>query len=147
VPARRTCFALLAAAFAISRLVCWASGVRFDIEPLEFYWQYIDPALLRNDFWRSIFYLEQQPPAFNFFLGVALHVAPSHPQVVFQAVYLALGLALSLGLFELMDRLGVDRRIALAIALIFTLSPSTILYENLLFNWWNIWRGFQDAKT
>jgi hypothetical protein len=119
--------------FAISRLVARAAGVRFDIEPLQFYWQYIDPALLRNDFWRSIFYLEQQPPAFNFFLGAALHVAPSHPQVVFQPVYLALGLALSFSLFELMDRMGVDRRIALAIALLFTLSPSTLLYENLLF--------------
>jgi hypothetical protein len=32
-----------------------------------------------------------------------------------------------------MDHLGIDRRIALAIALLFTLSPSTILYENLLF--------------
>ncbi|HEY6345046.1 MAG TPA: hypothetical protein VIY49_26415 [Bryobacteraceae bacterium] len=133
MPARRTCFALLAAAFAISRLVSRAAGVRFDIEPLQFYWQYIDPVLLRNDFWRSIFYLEQQPPAFNFFLGAGLHLAPSHPQVVFQPVYLALGLALSFSLFELMDRLGVDRRIALAIALVFTLSPSTILYENLLF--------------
>jgi hypothetical protein len=133
VPARRTCFALLAAAFAISRVICLAAGVRFHIEPLEYYWQYIDPALLRNDFWRSIFYLEQQPPAFNFFLGAVLHLAPSHPQVVFQPVYLALGLALSLSLFELMDRMGVDRRIALAIALVFTLSPSTILYENLLF--------------
>jgi hypothetical protein len=133
VAARRTSFALLAAAFVISRLACLAAGVRFDIEPLQFYWQYIDPVLLRNDFWRSIFYLEQQPPAFNFFLGVALHLAPSHPQVVFQPVYLALGLALSFSLFELMDRMGVDRRIALAIALVFTLSPSTILYENLLF--------------
>jgi hypothetical protein len=133
VPARRTCFALLAAAFVFSRLICLASGVRFDIQPLQFYWQYIDPALLRNDFWRSIFYLEQQPPAFNFFLGAVLHLAPSHPQIVFQAVYVALGLALSLSLFELMDRLGVDRGIALAIAVVFTLSPSTILYENLLF--------------
>jgi Dolichyl-phosphate-mannose-protein mannosyltransferase len=132
VPARRTCFALLAAASAISRLVCRASGVRFDIGPLYFYWNYIDPALLRNDFWRSIFYLEQQPPAFNFFLGTVLHLAPSHPTVVFQPVYFALGLASSFSLFALMDRMGVDRRIALAIALVFALSPSTILYENTL---------------
>jgi hypothetical protein len=133
VPARRTCLALLAGAFIASRILCFAAGVRFDIEPLDFYWQYIDPALLRYDFWRSIFYLEQQPPAFNFFLGTILHLFPADPQIGFQLIYLGLGLALSLSLFELMDRMGVNRRLALAIALVFTLSPSTILYENLLF--------------
>ena len=133
MPARRTCLALLAGAFLASRLLCFAAGVRFDAQPLDFYWQYIDPALLRHDFWRSIFYLEWQPPAFNFFLGAMLHLFPAHPQIGYQLVYLGLGLALSLSLFELMDRMGVNRRIALAIALVFTLSPSTILYENLLF--------------
>ena len=62
-----------------------------------------------------------------------LHLLPSHPETGFQLIYLGLGLVLSLSLFELMDHLGIDRRIALAIALLFTLSPSTILYENLLF--------------
>lgn len=130
---RGTCLALLAAAFAASRLLSLACGIRFDAFPLQVYWQYIDPALLRNDFWRSIFYLEQQPPAFNFFLGAMLHLVPSHPEIGYQLVYLALGLVLSLSLFELMDRMDIDRRIALAVALVFTLSPSTILYENLLF--------------
>src|SRR5271170_5347180 len=129
---RGTCLALLAAAFAASRFLAIAFGIRFDAFPLQTYWQYIDPALLRADFWRSIFYLEQQPPVFNFFLGAMLHLLPSHPEVGFQLIYLGLGLVLSLSLFDLMDRLGIDRRIALAIALIFTLSPSTILYENLL---------------
>ena len=133
MPARRTCLALVAGAFVASRLICFAAGVRFDAEPLDFYWQYIDPALLRTDFWRSIFYLEQQPPAFNFFLGAILHLFPAHPQIGFQLTYLGLGLALSLSLYELMDRMGVSRPIALAVTLAFTLSPSTILYENLLF--------------
>jgi hypothetical protein len=131
--ARRTCLALLAGAFVASRILCFAAGVRFDAKPLDFYWQYIDPALLRNDFWRSIFYLEQQPPAFNFFLGAMLHLFPPHPRIGFQLFYLGLGLALSLSLFELMDRMGVNRGIALSIALLFALSPSTVLYENLLF--------------
>ncbi len=48
-------------------------------------------------------------------------------------MYLCLGLSLSLALFALMDRLQVDRRIALLITILFALSPSTILYENLLF--------------
>ena len=133
LPRRGTCLALLTTVFAASRLLCLARGVRFDAYPLQIYWQYIDPALLQHDFWRSIWYLEQQPPLFNFFLGAILHLFPAHPAIGFQAVYLLLGLILSLSLFELMDRLRVDRRIALAIALLFAIGPSTILYENLLF--------------
>jgi hypothetical protein len=132
-PARRTAFVLLAAAFIISRLLYFAWGVRFDADPLNLYWQYIDPQLLRTDFWRSLFYLEQQPPGFNFFLGGVLHLFPKREAIAFQFVYLALGLALALSLFDLMDRMGVDRRFAVAVALVFTLSPSTVLYENLLF--------------
>ena len=133
LPRRGTCLALLAAVFAVSRLLFYACGVRFDAVPLDSYWQYVDPALLRTDFWRSIFYLEQQPPAFNVFLGAILHLFPSHPEIGFQLIYLGLGLILSISLFELMNRMGVHRGIALATALIFTLSPSTVLYENLLF--------------
>jgi hypothetical protein len=127
------CLAVIAAAFIGSRLLFRFLGIRFDTEPLNFYWQYVDPALLQHDLWRSIFYLERQPPAYNLFLGAILHLAPTHLEAAYQAVYLGLGLALSLSLFALMDRMDVDRYIALAIALVFTLSPSTVLYENLLF--------------
>ena len=70
-------------------------GVRFDMEPLEFYWQYVDPALLQHDLWRSIFYLDQQPPAFNLFLGTILHLAPKTPEVAFHVIRSGIGLAVS----------------------------------------------------
>jgi hypothetical protein len=108
-------------------------GVRFDAEPLGFYWQYVDPALLRLDFWRSLFYLEQQPPAFNFLLGAVLSLFPNKPEMAFYIAYLLLGLLLSLSLFALMRRMNVDVLIALLIAIVFTVSPSTALYENILF--------------
>jgi hypothetical protein len=130
---QRSLLAVIACVFIASRIFYWFLGIRFDAEPLQFYWQYIDPALLQHDFWRSIFYLEQQPPAFNFFLGTILHVAPEHPEIAFHSIYLCLGLALSLSLFALMERLGVNLRIAFTITVAFTLSPSTLLYENLLF--------------
>ena len=130
---RNRCFAAIASVFVLSRVLLWTLGIRFDAEPLNFYWQFVDPALLQHDYWRSLFYLEQQPPAFNAFLGAMLHALPGHPELGFLAVYFALGLALSLALFALMDRMKVDRRIALALAILFALSPSTVLYEHLLF--------------
>jgi len=133
MPRRGTCLALLAAAFVATRILYFQWGIRFDIETLPVYWQFVDPTLLLHDFWRSVFYLEWQPPLFNVFLGAMLHLFSAHAAAAFQSVYLGLGLALSLSLFELMRALGVDHRVSLAIALFFTLSPSTILYENLLF--------------
>jgi len=130
---RKASLALLAGAFVVSRILAFAAGVRFDMEPLDNYWQFIDPALLRNDFWRSIFYLHHQPPVFNMFLGAILHLFPSRPAIGFHWTFLVLGFVLPLCLFELMERMGIDRWIAFVIALAFTLSPSTILYENLLF--------------
>ena len=127
------CYAILTAVFVLSRALYYAVGVRFDIEPLEFFFQYIDPALLRTDLWRSLFYLEQQPPGFNFFLGTILQLAPNHAATVFHATYVLMGFALCVGLFTIMVRMGVDRRIALIIAGVFSVSPATILYENLLF--------------
>jgi hypothetical protein len=62
---RRIRLLFLAAAFVLSRLLYNVVGILFDAEPLKFYLQYIDPHLLRTEFWRSIYYLEQQPPLFN----------------------------------------------------------------------------------
>lgn len=124
---------ILGSVYVASRFLWRAMGVRFDVEPLEFYWQYVDPALLRHDFWRSLFYLEQQPPAFNFFLGAVLRLFPNKPDTAFYIAYLLLGLLLSLSLFALMRRMNVDVGIALLIAIVFTVSPSTALYENILF--------------
>jgi len=124
---------LLAAAFVLSRILYYAAGVRFDTAPLNFYFQYIDPNLLRTDLWRSLHYLEQQPPLFNFYLGAALRYFPAYATVVFHLTHLLLGLAITLGLYLLMGRMGVSRRIALVLTLIHTVSPASVLYENQLF--------------
>jgi hypothetical protein len=128
-----TGLAIIAIVFVASRILYWSLGVRFDMEPLTFYWQYVDPDLLQHDLWRSIFYLDQQPPAFNLLLGTILHLAPKTPEVAFHIIYSGIGLALSLSLYALMVRINVNPRIALIIVLAVTLSPSTLLYENLLF--------------
>ena len=125
--------ALLAVAFVLSRILYYAAGVRFDAAPLNFYLQYIDPNLLRTDLWRSLYYLEQQPPLFNFYLGAVLRCFPAHSIAVFQLTHLLLGLATILGLYLLMGRMGLSRRIALVLTMIYTLSPASVLYENLLF--------------
>lgn len=130
---QRKAFVLLTIAFVLSRLAYFALGVRFDAAPLDFYNQYIDPLLLRQDLWESLYYLKEQPPLYNLFLGLVLQLAGDYSTAAFAAIYLALGLALLLCLFSLLTRFAVPTPLAFTIALIFSANPATILYENLLF--------------
>src|SRR5262249_12387935 len=55
--------------FVLSRALCrWALGIRFDARPIEYFLQYLDVPLLKNQLLRSLYYLHSQPPGFNLFL-------------------------------------------------------------------------------
>jgi hypothetical protein len=123
----------LSGVFLISRLLYWMLGVRFDPSPLDSYLQLLDPILLKHDLLRSILYLREQPPGFNLLVGLLMKLAPIEPRHSFHALYLLIGLAIPLCLFELMTRLGIRERPALLAAAIFCVAPSTVLYENWLF--------------
>ncbi|MFH1864377.1 MAG: hypothetical protein ABIK85_00710, partial [Candidatus Eisenbacteria bacterium] len=123
----------LATGFVISRAVYIAAGVRFDAAPLGFFWQYLDPELVRNDLLRSCFHLHGQPPIFNMFLGVTLKLAGESSTSVFQGIYLACSFVLSAAVLLLQIRLGVSRTVALVLATLFMISPSCVLYEHWLF--------------
>ena len=118
--------------FAASRLLAWHLGVRFDAAPLDYFWQFLDPTLLREDLARSLFHLHSQPPGFNALLGLVLKLG-GDSDLVFACLYRTIGLATALGLFGIFVRLGADPlRAALAVA-IFTASPTAVLYESWLF--------------
>ena len=95
--------------------------------------QYLDPVLLRTRLFESLFYLHSQPPLFNLFLGIVLKLYPQNPAPLFQAIYLLLGAALTCAVLLLQLRLGVRKPVALALSLLFAVSPSLILYSNWLF--------------
>jgi len=118
--------------FVVSRLAYFAVGVRPDTEPLNYYMQCIDPALLRDHLWQSLMYLRQQPPGFNLYLGLVLK-ASGHPEAIFFVVQSLMGLALALALMTVMIRLGVANWLAFLLAAAFTASPITVLYENWVF--------------
>ncbi len=120
-------------AFALSRIIYFISGVRFDIEPLGDYWQFIDPALLRTNLFESLYYLHSQPPLFNLFLGVVLKLLPGYEAIAFHIIFLASGLTLSVSLYLLMTGLGSSGRLSSILTIVFIASPSCVLYENFLF--------------
>ncbi len=117
----------------LARAGYWLRGVRFSAEPLDYYIQFIDPALLRHDLLRSLFYLRDQPPGFNAFLGVVVKLFPVHFAWAFAAAYFAFGVVFAVALYTLLARLGVRWWLAALVTVLFLDSPIAILYENWLF--------------
>ncbi len=120
-------------AFVLSRIACFILGVRFDIGPLDYYWQFIDPQLLRTNLLESLYYLHSQPPLFNLFLGIVLKLFAGQEALAFHVIYLLFGLTLSISLYLLMKDLGLSGRLSSILTIIFVASPSCILYEDFLF--------------
>jgi hypothetical protein len=52
------------------------AGVRFDAGTITRTWHFIDLYLLKNDLWRSIYYIHTQPPLMNLLTGVGLQLFP-----------------------------------------------------------------------
>jgi hypothetical protein len=128
----RSPYVLLLGAFTVSRAVYYLLGVRFDAEGLDWYFQFLDPELLRHNLVQSLFYLHMQPPGYNLFAGVVLKLFPHAYAAAFHAVHLAFGAAVTCLLFYLMRRLGVRVRLALIATALFMVSPGVVLFENFI---------------
>ena len=118
--------------FAVSRFIYLGLlKLPFDESSLAAdFLQYVDPPLLKNNLWESLYNLHIQPPGFNLFLGVVLKAFPESHALVFQIVFIGLGLLFTLSLFTLMVQLGVSVRVSAALTILFSTSPIVILYEN-----------------
>jgi hypothetical protein len=121
------------AVLALARAGYYGAGVRFDASPLPWYWQFVDPGLLRADLGRSIWYLHSQPPGFNLFLGVVLHLFPGHVTAAFHFCYLLLGLVFAVTMFLLLRESGVPDAASGLLTAAYVASPACVLYENWLF--------------
>lgn len=119
-------------AFVVSRLLYIRAGLRFDNTPLRYYYQFVDPILLKTRLLESIWYLHSQPPLFNFITGL-LYQRFSTQSRIFHVLFLSLGLAFGLVLYWLGLRLGLRRWVSALLAGWFMVSPATVLYENLYF--------------
>lgn len=122
----------VALSFIVSRLLYIRAGLKFDLTPPRYFYQFIDPELLKDRLFESLWYLHGQPPLFNLFTGL-LYQWFSPQSRVFQYLFLLLGLVFSLVLYWLGFRLGLRRWLSALLAVWFMVSPATVLYENLYF--------------
>jgi hypothetical protein len=128
----RAWYALLLLIFTASRIIYYLLGVRFDARGLTWFFQFIDPELLRHNLLQSLFYLHMQPPGYNLFLGIVLKFFSQHEAAAFHTVHLVFGAAITCMLFYLMKNLGIRAWIAFAAAALFMVSPGVVLFENFI---------------
>lgn len=107
--------------------------MRFDASPLGTYWQYVDPELLRDDLWRSLWFMHAQPPLYNLLLGGALELGGDAWVGVLHAVGLAAGLTLTLCLHRLLRLVGAGPVAAVVLTALIALAPPAVLYETWLY--------------
>ena len=120
--------------FGVSRFIYLGLlRLPFDESSLADFMQYVDPQLLKNNLWESLYYLHSQPPGFNLFLGIVLKAFPESHALVFQIIFIGLGLLFTLSLFTLMVQLGVSARVSAVLTMLFSTSPFVVLYENWFF--------------
>ncbi len=122
--------------FATRAIFWWGAGIGFDATSIDWFWQYIDPALLERDALRSVWYHHAQPPLFNLWLAGASKISGGEPRLLLWTGFVAIGAALHVGIFALLRELGVGVRTAVVAAIAFAASPVSILYESWLFYTW-----------
>ncbi len=125
--------AAVAVTFAVTRAIYYVAGVRFDTWNEYYPMQFVFPELLKNDLWRSLFYLQSQPPLYNLFLGTVMKVFQGSSSIAFTIIYLTFGLMFAVAMYMLMRRLGVSRTVGYCMTLLFIASPESILFENVLY--------------
>lgn len=118
--------------YVLSRWFYLRAGLHFDNTPPRYYYQFIDPELLKHRLLESLWYLHGQPPLFNLLTGL-LYQFFSPQSRIYQLLFLVLGLAIALSLYWLGLRLGLRPWLSAVLAAWFMISPATVLYENLYF--------------
>jgi hypothetical protein len=113
--------------------VLLALGFTYEVGLEKAAIQNVDPSLLRSHLLQSLWYLHGQPPLWNALLGVSLKLAPSHWPQLWHLVFLALGLVEVAALYVLLLELRLSRRVAVALAAAFSLTPAVLLTENSFF--------------
>ncbi|MGH9336283.1 MAG: hypothetical protein ACRD21_21310, partial [Vicinamibacteria bacterium] len=130
---RNTIFLWMVAAFVLSEILARALGIRFASETLGTLYQYLDPAILRDDLARGLYYLHAQPPLFNLGLGLTLKLFPESYSLAFSLLFGAMALALLFSMAWLMRFLSIPGPVVVLVSIAFALSPNFLVYRHWLF--------------
>jgi hypothetical protein len=119
--------------FILSRIFLFFIGMKFDGSVLDWCWQCIDETLYKDRFLESLWYINGQPPLFNFFLGAVYKLANPYFSVIFELVFKLISLISALLIYKILSLVHVNQKFSLACSILYLILPFVIIYENWLF--------------
>lgn len=123
---------ILLTLFAATRALLAVVGVRFYDQDVPRMMHFADVDLLADDLVQTLWLMDGQPPGFNLLLGLALKCGDAAGAAL-QSVFLVTGWALAAGVLQLLLSRGARSATAIAAALLFSIQPAAVLYENYVF--------------
>ena len=123
----------LVGVFVAVRLLVLAMGQRFDADNLTSWMQIADVALLRDDLWRTLWYLHSQPPLFNLMVGLSLRAGPEAFPWLIAGIYAAMTLGGILAVHALLRDLTGRPHLALIVGMWLCVSPAVLLFSQKLY--------------
>ncbi len=122
-------YAWIVVIYLSTRLALYVCGVRFSV---SYAWQHFhDLDLLQHRLWESLLYTHSFSPFMNLLVGATLKVfSPQAAAVLYQGLFLVLGLSFSLAFAYLLDCLGISRRVTLVLTSLFICSPPFLYFES-----------------
>ena len=121
--------AIVSLLFAVSRAAVGAAGLSFEFS-LDWMWL-SDPSDLRDRLAETLLYYHAFPPGMNLLTGLLLKVGGAGAGRLAHALFWGLGLVIVNALFYLCRAAGLPFAVSAAIALGFSLVPSTLYFEHL----------------
>jgi hypothetical protein len=124
---------IIVGVFIFTRILAEILGLHMSPWPLYAYWQYLSVDTLEHHLLSGIWYDHAQPPGFNLFLGVVLKIGGEKSIYLFAVIFKLISLAIGLLIFAILRKLAVADWLPMAAALIYLVSPATLIFECELF--------------
>ncbi|MEI9942615.1 MAG: hypothetical protein WDN26_00170 [Chitinophagaceae bacterium] len=119
--------------FIISRIALTFFDISLDYTAIFRNWQYLDVYTLQHNLLRGVWYDHTQPPVFNLFLGLVLKLTGSYAPIAFSLIFKLFTLVNTLLLYCILKKTIQHTYIPIILALLYLLSPASIIFENELF--------------
>ncbi len=124
---------ILVACFVVSRIILSLFDVHMNEDSIYVYWQYLSVDSLQNNLLNGVWYNHTQPPVFNLFLGVVLKLFGANADTAFPIIFKLITIINVLLLYKSIKLLVTHSKVPLIVAMLYLLSPATMILENELF--------------
>lgn len=107
----------------------WFFGLTMYYPHWDANWHAVPMNLLRDDLWRSLFYLHYQPPLYNLFGAVFINLSPDYFREWIWHINIGLCALMVVMLYHITMTIIPNRKIIIPLMVLFALNPIFIIHQ------------------